>query len=213
MCRITIRPLSTVPGHIQSIRRTIGVTPDISAQGLSGPASHLAPAGPSEIGRRAETGGAGASIGTNRTSTSIVRGLTRSVATIGSTGRNTARASDTTTATCGRSSVTTICAAVRKIAWTSAARVASKSSGPGAIDRVRDKDRAPDKSLANGRVRGNGLRGAGRARDSGRPAARPAPSGLRAERLLQSGLQAAAAVATHLATLAPEEPLNVIPRA
>jgi hypothetical protein len=47
------------------------VIPDISARGLSGPASPLAPAGRSEIGDRAETGGAAASIGTITISTSI----------------------------------------------------------------------------------------------------------------------------------------------
>jgi len=201
-----------VPGHIQSIRRTIGVTPDISAQGLSGPASHLAPAGRSDAGVQAEIIGAEVSIGTTTTSTSTGQGLTRWPATIGNTGRSTGRASDTTITTCDRSSVTTICAVVRRTGWISAARVVSKSLGPAAIDRARDKDPGQDKRLANGPARGNGPRVDGQARGSGLQAGRPAPSGRQAENVLRSGRLVDEA-ATHLATSGPEELLNVTPHA
>src|SRR4029450_8882784 len=190
------RPLSTVPGHIRSIRHTIGVILGISARGSSRPGSHLVPAGPSDVGRRAETGGAVESIGTTTTSTSIGRGVTRSGATIGSTGRNTDRASDTTTTTCARSSATTICATVLRIGWISAARVASKSSGPAAIDRARHKGPAQGKGPVNGQVRDSGLRVDGLARDIGRLADAPAPNGLQVESVLRSGLRAGGGPAT-----------------
>jgi len=161
---------------------------------------------------QAEIIGAEVSIGTTTTSTSTGQGLTRWPATIGNTGRSTGRASDTTITTCDRSSVTTICAVVRRTGWISAARVVSKSLGPAAIDRARDKDPGQDKRLANGPARGNGPRVDGQARGSGLQAGRPAPSGRQAENVLRSGRLVDEA-ATHLATSGPEELLNVTPHA
>src|SRR5262249_57799346 len=80
------------PGFPRRPRHTIGGIPDISLVDSSRPDSRSAPATRSDIGGRAAIIGAGDAIGTIITSTSIGRGSIPWAATIGSTGRSTARA-------------------------------------------------------------------------------------------------------------------------